>query len=96
MDSIKKIMINKSGYFTPILINLLNQRSTLNKMVISKMIFNNSMEKQKIISSLIHMSMNRLFVSQGRKHELLICNFLKRYYHSFDVLSRKNAEKFNI
>lgn len=34
------------------------------------------------ISSMLHMMMNRLFASQNRLHELLIYNFLNRYYKS--------------
>jgi len=35
-----------------------------------------------LISSYIHMMMNRLFRSKNRKHELLLYDFMRRYYSS--------------
>lgn len=36
----------------------------------------------KLLSSYIHMSLNRLFISKSRLHELVLYDFLKRYYTS--------------
>lgn len=45
--------------------------------------------KEINISSMLHMMMNRLLVSQNRMHELLIYNFLNRYYKS--VLAQRKC-----
>lgn len=37
---------------------------------------------EDIIRSLIHMTMNRIFVAQQRKHEVVLYGFLERYYRS--------------
>lgn len=37
---------------------------------------------EDIIRSLIHMTMNRIFVAQQRKHEVILYGFLERYYRS--------------
>lgn len=36
----------------------------------------------EIMQSLIHMTMNRIFVAQQRKHEVVLYGFLERYYRS--------------
>lgn len=41
------------------------------------------------ITSMLHMMMNRLFASENRVHELLIYNFLNRYYRS--VLAKRKS-----
>ncbi|GGM96105.1 lantibiotic dehydratase [Dyadobacter beijingensis] len=43
-------------------------------------------------SSLVHMFLNRLFVSQQREHELVIYHYLKKYYGS-RLARRKNVAK---
>jgi len=37
---------------------------------------------ESLLSSYIHMLLNRLFRSKNRQHEMLICDFLNRYYKS--------------
>lgn len=44
------------------------------------------------LSSYIHMMMNRLFRSKNRMHELLIYDFLSRYYKSEMAKQKKNDE----
>lgn len=39
-------------------------------------------QTNKLLSSYIHMSLNRLFISKSRIHELVLYDFLKRYYIS--------------
>ena len=43
---------------------------------------------EDIIRSLIHMTMNRIFVAQQRKHEVVLYGFLERYYRS-EVAKKK-------
>lgn len=42
-----------------------------------------------LLSSYIHMFMNRLFISQQRKYELLVNHFLERYYQSQIAIKNK-------
>ena len=46
----------------------------------------NSLED--IIRSFIHMTMNRIFIAQQRKHEVVLYGFLERYYRS-EVAKKK-------
>jgi thiopeptide-type bacteriocin biosynthesis protein len=39
--------------------------------------------KDSLLSSLLHMHNNRMFKAYGRKHELVMHDFLRRYYFSF-------------
>ncbi len=47
---------------------------------------------RNLIYSLIHMTINRLFRSKNRLHELVICNFLQRYYDS-EIAKEKKCSK---
>lgn len=47
-----------------------------------QMLFNDHGIETVNIRAIIHMMMNRLFINQNRTHELLIYNFLNRYYIS--------------
>lgn len=49
---------------------------------------NLEVEKNQIISSYIHMSMNRLFKSKNRLNEMVCYDFLYRYYRSENAKSR--------
>jgi len=66
---------------------LVKQRSRKIKPTIKQL--QNKFEKQKekglinyLLTSYIHMSMNRLFKSKNRLHELVIYDFMRRYYNS--------------
>lgn len=48
----------------------------INKLCIDDKLFD------RILSSIIHMTMNRTFVAQQRKYEVLLYGFLERYYRS--------------
>jgi thiopeptide-type bacteriocin biosynthesis protein len=43
----------------------------------------------KLLPSYIHMFINRLFITDQRKYELVICHFLDRYYHSVVAIMKK-------
>ncbi len=43
---------------------------------------------QDLLPSYIHMSLNRLFRSRNRIHELVLYDFMRRYYHG--MIARKN------
>ncbi|TPE18373.1 hypothetical protein FJN16_00780 [Tannerella forsythia] len=44
---------------------------------------------QDLLHSYVHMSLNRLFRSRNRIHELVLYDFMKRYYNG--MLARKDA-----
>jgi thiopeptide-type bacteriocin biosynthesis protein len=46
-----------------------------------------------LISSYIHMSMNRLFKSKNRLNEMVLYDFLYRYYRSLSAISEKKSNK---
>lgn len=79
----------KTSYF-----NILKQRSALNRIEIAKMLSNVNENKSevlfKIIPSYIHMSINRLFSSNQRKHELIIYHLLERYLYQL-IQIRKSS-----
>jgi hypothetical protein len=61
-------------------------RSMQNKDVVDRIFTNLSTQQgntlNDLLASYFHMSINRLFISQQRKYELLIYHFLERYYTS--------------
>lgn len=52
------------------------------KPIIKKLNNTKKIEIDKLISSYIHMMLNRLFQSKNRVHELVLYDFMKRYYTS--------------
>jgi thiopeptide-type bacteriocin biosynthesis protein len=50
------------------------------------------MKSDILLTSIIHMTMNRWFRSKNRLHELVIYDFMSRYYNSY-VAKRKYATK---
>lgn len=61
---------------------------------IKKLISDYGLDKKLLknnIHSYIHMTLNRLFQSQNRVHELLIYDFMQRYYKS--LISRKQYDR---
>ncbi|MFK8010003.1 MAG: lantibiotic dehydratase [Saprospiraceae bacterium] len=44
-------------------------------------------ERDSIVASYIHMTMNRLFIANQRKHELVIYHFMNKFYES--IIARK-------
>ncbi len=46
----------------------------------------------EIMHSLIHMTMNRIFVAQQRKHEVVLYGFLERFYRS-EIAKEKYCKK---
>lgn len=66
------------------LYSLINQRSEKTKDIVRQMLDMCPDRKrfENIVHSLIHMTMNRIFVAQQRKHEVVLYGFLERYYRS--------------
>lgn len=67
-----------------VLYSLINQRSEKTKDIVRQMLDMCPDRKrfENIVHSLIHMTMNRIFVAQQRKHEVVLYGFLERYYRS--------------
>ncbi len=66
---------------------LLNHKSKNIESIVNKILYMNQINKLErpldyMISSYIHMLMNRLFKSKQRMHEMVIYDFLYRYYKS--------------
>ncbi len=76
------------------LYKLLEKRSKEIKPIASDIIKNaKPNELSSLLSSYIHMMLNRLFVSSNRKYELLIYNFLSRYYSSCLARIKYNGDR---
>lgn len=77
------------------LYKLLENRTKELKPIVSKIVgVAKPNELSSLLMSYIHMMLNRLFVSSNRKYELLIYNFLSRYYTS--CLARMKYNKIQI
>ncbi|NOQ75213.1 MAG: hypothetical protein GQ574_24590 [Crocinitomix sp.] len=64
-------------------IEIVSIRSAKNKSIIEKMLEDGwETDESEILPSIIHMNMNRLFVSNNRKNEMVIYYFLFQYYKS--------------
>ena len=68
-------------------VDIFKSRSRMNLPIIAIMYSAcNPAEKQervwRILPDLIHVSMNRLFIAQQRKYELVVYHFLQKYYTS--------------
>ena len=76
------------------LYDLIKDKSGKSKTVISK--FHQFCPDQnrldEIMHSLIHMTMNRIFIAQQRKHEVVLYGFLERYYRS-EIAKEKYCKK---
>ncbi|MEW6991959.1 lantibiotic dehydratase [Colwelliaceae bacterium 6441] len=51
--------------------------------------------KDTLLSSLLHMHNNRMFKAYGREHELLMHDFLRRYYYSQSKISQRKLSPNN-
>ncbi|KAA2239410.1 hypothetical protein F0L74_24725 [Chitinophaga agrisoli] len=74
--------------------NLLAARSESNAAIIRQIV--EKKEKEEILSllpSYIHMFMNRLFIAQQRKCELVVYHFLEKFYRSAIALNKKDKLK---
>ena len=74
-------------------VEFLTIRSEMNKPVIHKMFEKITNEEKEpllawLLPSYLHMFMNRLFISQQRKYELVVYTFLERYYTSRVALAK--------
>jgi len=76
-------------------INIYNIRSNMNQPIITSILKNFSAQnsEDKLFEtqiSLIHLFMNRLFVNDQRKYELIIYHFQEKYYSSQNAISKTN------
>lgn len=76
---------------------ILNKRSnhwydTIEKSLILSSVKVNKQNLNDVIANYVHMSLNRLFISNPRLHELVIYHYLYKYYCS-SIAKRKNLVK---
>ena len=72
---------------------ILKQRSNQNKEAVSIILKHMNLINEYnylsyLILSHVHMFMNRLFIAQQRKYELLVYHFLEKYYSSLLVIDK--------
>jgi thiopeptide-type bacteriocin biosynthesis protein len=72
-------------------------RSEMNKPVVKEILSHLDKTKQAdkisdLLSSYIHMFMNRVYIAQQRKYELVVYHFLERYYTSRIAIDRKTQK----
>lgn len=86
------IIIEDDHKYKPILNILFEKENAINKIAEQLLNFRNkqilTIELDDLISSYIHMMMNRLFRSQNRKFELVCYDILSRYYKSLIARSQ--------
>ncbi|MBS1780026.1 MAG: lantibiotic dehydratase [Bacteroidetes bacterium] len=82
------ILLEKNN--NPVFHEILKYRSDQNKLAISKLLKNKNLDTDNLLHSLLHMLMNRLFITQQRKYELVVYHFLEKYYTSLIVRSKNN------
>lgn len=85
-----KIISGQEKYFDHEVYRILHQRSERNRHLITSIFEQNDsyQSSDHLLTSIIHMSMNRIFIAKQRMHELMIYDFLFRYYKS--VLARQS------
>ncbi len=69
-------------------------RSEMNEPIVKAILTKLSVDNRQeelfyLLSSYIHMFMNRLFISNQRKYELVLYHFLEKYYTSQDAIFKK-------
>ena len=70
-------------YMTQLLVERSEQTLAIRRQIIDYFVENqNEIQFDAYVSSLFHMSMNRIFKGQQRKHELVVYHFLSRYYET--------------
>ena len=80
-------------------IKIIDNRQSMMRLILHSMRlkydFSFSDETKNLISSYIHMSMNRLFHHNNRLYELVIYDYLKRYYNSqIAIIKSMQAQRF--
>jgi thiopeptide-type bacteriocin biosynthesis protein len=80
---------NDSNWFHPLYEKQERIKNTVNEILC---IAGRGEEKNTLLSSYIHMMINRLFRTQQRKYELVLYDFLSMYYHSKIARMSKNHE----
>lgn len=72
--------------------HILERRSEQIKNALTQSLAINETVSDHIAASLIHMFFNRIFISQPRKHEMVMYHYLSKYYETLIILSQ-NTQK---
>jgi lantibiotic biosynthesis protein len=101
-ESIEKILDPKqdSEEIEPA-INYFNARSEFLKIIDrdlreKQVEYSDTLSHEILLPSYVHMFMNRLFLTDNRKHELVIYHFLDKYYQSKIARMSKNTEQIKL
>lgn len=77
------------------IIPFIENRSEMNKFFVPTLIASKeNLGWKKLLGDFIHLFMNRLFIAQHRKYELVVYYYLKKYYASMAAIERKGMTKF--
>ena len=79
-------------YLKPIEKRSIHLRPTIDELNLKLKKTNKSVSVETLLSSYIHMSLNRLFISKNRIYELVLYDFLRRYYTS-EIARNKYVKK---
>ena len=74
---------------------LLAERKKIMINLFSKLQYTLTIQIENYIASVIHMTMNRLFVSSNKIYEMLVYDFLFRYYNT-SIYIEHNEMRSNI
>ncbi|MCW3466965.1 lantibiotic dehydratase [Chitinophaga nivalis] len=94
MQNVKAALEESTDEDFQVIRDLLNERSEATIPIAAEILAycsNNALDKTFLLSSYIHMFLNRLFKSESRKHELIIYHYLFRYYESSKARQRKGG-----
>ena len=84
IENVLKDSINNADYL--ILYILLRKYRVelcfLSETIMKKLVDRRNITIESLVKSYIHMMLNRLFRTQNRKHELILYEFMRRYYES--------------
>ena len=77
-------------------VSVFNTRSEMNRPVIDSIFSklpaqSRSARIAELLPGLIHMNMNRLFLGNQRKYELVVYHFLERYYSSQEAILKRKS-----
>lgn len=79
-------------YLKPIGKRSRHLRVTIDELSLKLKKTNRAVSMESLLSSYIHMCLNRLFISKNRTYELVLYDFLRRYYTS-EIAKSKYMEK---
>lgn len=93
---LEAVLENEDYFENVLLYKAISDRSVKIKDIFTRMnpiLYLNNLNVESYIGVYIHMTMNRLFRTENRLYELIIYDFMRRYYTSKCVLSNNRVNK---